>query len=1173
MRFKKAGICLNLFLLFSTVIKLSAQVSPSLQWQKSLGGTGDDQAFSVVQTFDNGYIIGGYTKTPNNGDVSGSHGGFVGPDVFEDYWVVKLDSARNIQWKKCYGGTGVDIANSIKQTKDSGYIIAGQSGSLDGDITGHHGPGDKYDAWIVKLDKDGNIQWQKSLGGSANESAVSIQETSDDGYIVAGYTNSVDGDVSGSHYKGANRDYWIVKLNGTGGIIWQKCFGGTGDDYASSVAQTTDGGYVIAGTTNSIDGDVTGIHNGTAVDVKTDYWIIKLNGTGSLVWQKCLGGSGADNASSVLQALDGGYIIAGSSNSTDGDVTGHHDKNDYWIVKLNNTGILQWQKSLGGSANDNATSIKLTADGGYIIGGGTASNNGDITGYHNPSNPNDPFDYWVVRLNSGGQLQWQKCLGGNGNDVAYSIEQTVDYGYIIAGRSSSPDGDVTGNHADFTTPTSNDYWVVKLAADTSLPAVVANFTATLVGNNAKLQWQTSAEMSSSIFGVERSLDSSIFVNVGSVTAAGNSATTQNYSYTDNGVANLNHAKIYYRLKLAGSNGGFSYSNIIPLDINANVSQIQWEKSLGGTGADKISSVRQTPDNGYIIAGSSSSNDGNVTGNQGGSDYWLAKLDNAGVIQWQKTYGGTDEDNASLAIPTADGGYIIAGSTRSINGNVTDNHGGADFWLVKVNSAGVLQWDKCLGGSAHDFANDILQTPDGGYIVTGVSASTNGDVTGNHGLSDYWVVKVSSVGTIQWQKTYGGDNADVASSIQQTPDGGYIIAGSSASANGDVTGHNGVAGTNDYWVVKIDASGNMQWQKSLGGTKDDWGKDIKLSTSNGYVVTGYTASADGDVTNNNGGIDYWVAGLDNTGGLKWQKNFGGSNDDYLSSASPTRSGGFIIAGYSFSNDIDVTGHHSADTADYWIVKIDSIGAMKWQKSLGGSNTDYGLSGIQTNDGGYFITGYSYSSDGDVTGHHGSLFNTTTSDGWVVKLSADEAVLPVTLVSFAGKMLKNDAYLQWKTAVEINSSYFDIERSTNGVNFNSIAKVAAAGNASVTQDYNYTDRDVAKLNVPILYYRLRLVDKNGLTKTSKIVTINVSNAAWVVKLESNPVTTVIAVSSSLNIVAAEVLLADMSGKVINRFKYNLVAGQQVKIPVSQLPAGMYLLTISTKKGYKLLKVLKQ
>ncbi|WP_353083770.1 T9SS type A sorting domain-containing protein, partial [Flavobacterium sp.] len=197
-------------------------------------------------------------------------------------------------------------------------------------------------------------------------------------------TESNNGDVSGNH---GGYDIWVVKLNNTG-ILWQKCLGGVANDYGSSIKQTIDGGYILMGSTSSSNGDVSGNHGGS------DIWVAKLTNLGGIEWQKCLGGIQSDTAASIQQSTDGGYILCGDTSSFDGDVSGWHGADDVWVVKLTNIGVIQWQKCLGGTINDNSKTIQQTTDGGYIIAGNTTSNDGDASGNQGGS------DIWIVKLSS-----------------------------------------------------------------------------------------------------------------------------------------------------------------------------------------------------------------------------------------------------------------------------------------------------------------------------------------------------------------------------------------------------------------------------------------------------------------------------------------------------------------------------------------------------------------------------------------------------------------------------------------------------------------------------------------------------------------------------------------------------------------------------------------------------
>ena len=460
------------FLLVGFEAPLFSQ-APSIQWQKSYGGSNYDEmngADPYLLTSDGGFLINGVSSS-TDGDVTGNHGSY-------DFWLLKSDANGNISWQKSLGGSNYDNGVAAEPTSDGGYILVGYSGSNDGDVSGNHG---SYDGWIAKLDANRNIVWQKSLGGSNFDYLWSIQQTSDGGYIAAGETSSNDGDVSGNH---GSSDAWVVRLDANGNIIWKRCYGGSNSDGANSIQQTSDGGYIVGGSSASHNGDVTS-NSGSG-----DYWILKLDPFGNIIWQKSFGGSGGDDCQSIRQTSDGGYIAAGYSTSNDGIVTGNHGGGDDWIIKLDANGSLSWQKALGGSGGEYTYSAVQTSDGGYIVGGYTTSNNGDVTNNHGGT------DYWVVKLDASGNISWQKTLGGSGDDYGQNAVPTSDGGYIISGSSDSNDGDVTGNHGN------PDYWMVKLSPCTSATAptitssinpVCSNTSTTLSissGNlNSNTQWQ------------------------------------------------------------------------------------------------------------------------------------------------------------------------------------------------------------------------------------------------------------------------------------------------------------------------------------------------------------------------------------------------------------------------------------------------------------------------------------------------------------------------------------------------------------------------------------------------------------------------------------------------------------------------------------------------------------
>ncbi len=407
--------------------------------------------------------------------------------------------------------------------------------------------------------------------------------------------------------------------------------------------------------------------------------------------------------------------------------------------------------------------------------------------------------------------------------------------------------------------------------------------------------------------------------------------------------------------------------------------LQWQKALGGTASDYANDIQQTADGGYVLTGGTSSNNGDVAGHHGNGDVWVAKLDNAGSLQWQKSLGGSAPDVGYSIRQTTDGGYIVAGYTGSNNGNVSGYHGLRDAWVVKLDNTGAVQWQRCLGGSVYDEAYSVLQTADGGYMIAGYTGSTNGDVSGNHGIYDAWIVKLNSTGVLQWQKCIGGSGSDFAYAIQPTSDGGFAVVANTQSNDGDVSGNHG---NWDIWALKLDAAGVLQWQKCLGGSGADQGYSLLQSSDGGYAIAGYTGSTNGDVSGNHGAQDGWVVKLSNMGSLQWQKCLGGTLADQTYSIVQSADGNYIVAGLVKSNNGDVGGNHGGD--DAWMVELGPTGGLHWQKCLGGTEADGAYAIRSTTDGGYILAGSTASNNGDVSGNHGG------GDAWAVKMGCGNQV---------------------------------------------------------------------------------------------------------------------------------------------------------------------------------------
>jgi hypothetical protein len=384
-------IVVGIIISFLCIVTASSKAAEGdMEWEKAIGGSDNDTGNSVQQTSDGGYIITGGTSSYGHGDYRLLSIGYFNRPSSYDVYLIKTDSDGNTLWEKTFGGYYYDTGNSVQQTSDGGYIIAGNKGSYYEDGW--------EDVYLIRTDSEGNTLWEKTYGGSYLDYGSSVQQTSDGGYIIAG-----DTDPNGS----GEYDVYLIKTDSDGNSVWEKTFGGVDYDGGYSVQQTTDGGYIIAGTTES--------RGAGGYDV----YLIRTDSDGNAMWEKTFGGSNNDFGSSVQQTSYGGYIIAGGTNSYG---AGEYD---VYLIKTDSDGNTLWEKTFGGLNYDTGYSVQQTTDGGYIIAGDTDSYEAGGT------------DAYLIKADSNGNKLWEKTFGGSDNDYGCSVQQTSDGRYIIAGSTDS----------------------------------------------------------------------------------------------------------------------------------------------------------------------------------------------------------------------------------------------------------------------------------------------------------------------------------------------------------------------------------------------------------------------------------------------------------------------------------------------------------------------------------------------------------------------------------------------------------------------------------------------------------------------------------------------------------------------------------------------------------------
>jgi hypothetical protein len=399
--------------------------------------------------------------------------------------------------------------------------------------------------------------------------------------------------------------------------------------------------------------------------------------------------------------------------------------------------------------------------------------------------------------------------------------------------------------------------------------------------------------------------------------------------------------------------------------------LDFVETIGGSKNDAFSAVKATLDGGYITAGFTQSNNGDITSKTDTSfDFLISKFSSENTLEWQNTYGGSEDDKASAVIQTLDSGFLVLGHSKSSDLEVSANAGSKDFWLLKLSNEGVVIWEKSFGFSGADYGTNLLAASDGGYLITGVLDVSASNGQGNsksgairHAGGDYWVIKTDPTGNLQWSSFFGGSFTEVPLGIVETDDNNFILAGSSDSNDFNISNSNG---SYDFWITKIASDGSLIWEKSFGGSEIDEARGITATNEGDFIIVGDTRSSDKNVSINNGAADVWILKISKDGDILWEKTIGGTSFDVARGVSRTQDNGFLIAGSSRSLD---NGFENKGQNDALILKIDTNGKLLWQKTVGGSEIDFLYAVAELQNKSIIAVGESSSSDQDVSENKG------------------------------------------------------------------------------------------------------------------------------------------------------------------------------------------------------------
>jgi hypothetical protein len=865
--------------LVCSFLSTASDAQPSWEWARSGGGTHvDDNKAVAVDLAGNVYTVGSFQTSIT----------FLGATYYAvddaDIYLAKYDTQGNPLWfKHIVGSRRSETAYAIEADSQGNIYV---TGLFDGEITfGSYTFTSSVhrDLFFVKFDTQGNVVWAKQIGGtSMSTSPWGMTIDHEDNIFIAGdYSGYLVLDEITLDYTGPYVDFFVAKYDANGVIQMAFRVDNTGIvGLCRSVDVDSDGNIVVTGVFRDmlVAGPITLTSSNPSSVNSEDIFVLKFTGTGEPLWGRSAGGSAANrDAFAVTTDQDGNVFVGG-----------------YYLsdLEVDNSIVLTTQ----GSLTRNAFLVKYSSE-------------GDVA--------------WARRAD------W--AVGGGGIMTALHVVSNQEI-YAVGGGA-------LGRYSQ---------------------------------DGVNLEVISNGEFGDIDFDAEEILyTSGIFIGT-----------------------------IHFGPHSVSSQGSVDFF-VAKLSIPGLGLQT-WDRTIGGLGSDKLQSMIKTPDGNLLLGGESTSG---VSGNKstpsrGGRDYWIVKCDTLGNKLWDKSFGGRGNDFLTSLADAGDGGYFLCGYSGSYaDGDKTHaTRGGYDYWIIKIDASGNKLWDKAYGGTGNDMALKAIATGDGGLIIGGTSHSgVTGDKTEpSRGGADAWIVRLNSAGNMVWQKSLGGSSSEAFSDVKLLDDGTVLVGISSASVvSGDKTKPR--KGGADFWLVSLDAAGNIITDFVLGGTGHDYVSSILPGDDGGVLISGYSRSnASGDKTDNNHDPfgDFWIVKLDSVFQKVWDKTYGSDTLDVLTESITTSANGYYLGGYSYSDRGGEKSKNSFGLSDFWILRIDGDGTLVWDKSVGGSGTEELTTLLRYSPTALYAGGFSNSgiSGNKLTGNIGS------DDFWIVRIddhtAADEPLLRKT-----------------------------------------------------------------------------------------------------------------------------------------------------------------------------------